>query len=96
MLYDSQGRADDALDMIQRATNIYAGRSGRSAGAVSEQKTFRGSYLFHLSLLAKRAGGSVTDAENMGKAIPLLQLAQASDVAATLQQMAARFAAGDW
>ena len=51
-------------------------------------------YLFHLSLLAKRAGGSVTDAENMGKAIPLLQLAQASDVAATLQQMAARFAAG--
>ena len=95
VLYDDQGRTDKALDLMQRAMQVYAGRNGSGRSARLEQRAAKEHYLFYLSLLIKKSGATMTQAADVGVAAPILQLARASDVAAALNQMTARFAASD-
>ena len=94
---------EEALALARRATSIRQSRAadaGReaadrsAAGARSELQSARSGLFEHVRLLA---AGTERDARNeaSAEAFEVAQLAHASDTAAAVAQMAARFAGGD-
>ncbi len=100
-LYRAQGKIAESLNLIRRAVAIRRERAvrtggGEGSGRLSEQKSIRPTFLFHvMDTLAmskiQPARHTALVAEGFGSS----QLATASSAGAAVSRMAARFATGD-
>ncbi len=94
--YQAQGKTEMALDVARRSTAILGGRftkDGRTPGqsALSEQRTRAAAFERHVALLADAQPAARDRA--VAESFEVAQLARASDTAAQLAKMAARYAA---
>jgi CHAT domain-containing protein/Tfp pilus assembly protein PilF len=98
---DGEGRPDEAMDAIRRAAAIKQARlardaQGRAPGEVRDRPT-RWTFPVHVRLASAQAGRGPAEERPrlVDEAFQAGQLLQATDTAAVLGRVAARFAAGD-
>src|SRR5205807_5743248 len=98
--YRAQGKLDEALALVRRATGLLARRftaasGGSRQGVLAEQRTRSGGFELHVALLAAVAErGPEARVEAAAESFRIAQLARASDTAEQVGKMAARHASG--
>jgi CHAT domain-containing protein/tetratricopeptide (TPR) repeat protein len=99
LLYSNQGRYGEALPFIRRATAITAGRAAstkeESKGGQSELRSRREIFLKEVGVTAHLIAANDSQSPQLREeGFAALQWSKASDTAAAVAHMAARFAAG--
>ncbi len=101
LVFRNTGRMQQSLDHIRRAARIHRARavqppSRQTAGRLSEQKSNRHVFLFHVfDTLAKSMSDETKRDTLIAEAFESSQLAVATSTGAAVARMAARFATGD-
>lgn len=96
MLHQAQGQYAEGLALTRRVTGIYRKRivaGGTTDAAIREAASNKGGFNAHLRFLAINPEHE-DSAKISDEALQVVQLAQASDTAAVVAKMAARFASG--